>query len=561
MEKLIKRYPYASVVLIFIIVYTFSLTFLYVEGDDASTVAYHALGRNADFQQPYSPYHSMMDFVLGLLPASEPLLRHVSIGFSALSALMFAFLSLKIIAAWLPVGANKNFIYFIPLLPLIVPELLFFGLIYMPSTVAMSLMLAGHLLARHAFQQPDPNYVKFILSLLLYGLGASFRWDVAIYGIVIFTDIFFLIWNKRPWHFPDLLKSGLWSVLAMLAVILFIYASGYPPMKIVEVIQWAKAYLGAKETSTFKRIGVLISLLTPAFLLCFAVGFVRLIVDKKWACLLLAFIVFLPKLYLSFTFLPKALIMAFPGLFLVVYYGFDFILDKSARHMNYAGGKVPVLKILFFLIIALPWLTGIKIDAGNSSRGPGFEMSYKQNTYIDKGKSLDANVSIKGIKPGLLAGGFPVPTPEGPRPLWGYGAVFLGGGWRTLVTNGSNEKDEVIAIALTEEIPLLQNNDYSMVLVNLLRDGFAEPNPIAKYDLYKVRTLEKHDSTIQLFHIKSGELYNQPTLLNISKIIGHQQFVCWFISSSDIVSLKNAYPDQVTVLGPFSARFDLTGLN
>lgn len=560
MQELFKKKPYLSVALVFFIVYIFSLTFVYVEGDDASTVAYHALGRDADFQEPYSPYHGMMDFVLGFLPAHEPLLRYVSITLSAISALIFVILSLKLIAAWVPGESHKNLVYFIPLLPLIAPELLFFGLIYMPSTLAMLLILTGHLMARQAFSESDQNPWKFILSLLLYGLGASFRWDVAIYGIVIFADIFFIVWNKQQWNFPNLLKLGIWSVLAIVSVILFIYISGYPPIRIVEVITWAKDYLGAKEGSTFKRIGVLISLLTPAFLFCLGVGLIRLIAEKKWPFVILAVAGFLPKIYLGFTYLPKALIMVLPGLFLVVYYGFDFIWKKSASYLNYADGKVAVVKMLFLSIVALPWIVGVKINTGTSSRGPGFEISYKENSDFDKTKSLDTNLSISGIKPGVFSGGFPIPTPEGPRPVWGYGAVFMGG-WRALVKGIDDERDQVILLSQQENLPVLQNNDYKLLLVNLLRNGYVEPRPVFEHDLYKIRTLKKDDSTMQLFHIKSQELNHQSTLLQISEMIGHQQFICWFLSGSDIISLKNTYPGQVQILGPFSARFDLSSLN
>ena len=561
MLKLLHKYPYLSVALLFVIVYIFSLTYVYVEGDDASTVAYHALGRKPDFQQPYSPYHGMMDFVLSFFPANEPLLRYISITLSAFSALLFVVLSLKLISEWLPRNTHKNLVYFIPLLPIIVPELLFFGLIYMPSTLAMSLILIGHLGARRAFGGPGQHYLMFILSLLLYGLGASFRWDVAVYGIVIFVDILFVVWNKQRWSFANLLKLGIWSVLAIISVIFFIYLSGYPPARIIEIITWAKDYLSAKEGSNFKRIGVVISLLTPAFLLCFAIGLIRLVMDKKWSYMLLALVGFLPKLYLGFTFLPKALIMVLPGLFLIAYYGFDFIMNKSSNYLNYFGGKVSFARILFFLIIALPWIVGVKIDTNNTSRGPGFEIRYKDNSSFDSGKSLDANISINNIKPGFFSGGFPIPTPEGPRPIWGYGSVLAGGGWRLLVKGIDEERDHAIVLSQKENLPVLQNNDYKLILVNLLRDGYVETNPIFNHDLYKVRTLEKDNSTIKLFHIKSRELNDKSTLLEISKIIGHRRFICWFISGSDIINLKNTYPDQVRILGPFSARFDLNSLN
>ena len=66
------------VVLVFGFVFVRSLTFKYVDGDDASTIAYHALGRNADLQPPYGTYHAGMDVILSVLPAQENILRIVS---------------------------------------------------------------------------------------------------------------------------------------------------------------------------------------------------------------------------------------------------------------------------------------------------------------------------------------------------------------------------------------------------------------------------------------------------------------------------------------------------
>ena len=560
MLKLINKYPYLSVALVFIIVYVFSLTFIYVEGDDASTVAYHALGRNLDFQLPYSPYHGMMDVFLGFFPASEPLLRFMAIGLSALSAIFFVILTLKLIGSWLPADHHRNFIYFIPLLPLMVPELLFFGLIYTPATMAMSLMLAGHLLARRFFEKRGLNYGLFICSFILYGLGASFRWDVAVYGIVIFVDIFFVVWDRKSWNYLNLLKLGGWSVLAITSVVIFIYLSGYSPTRIMEIIYWAKDYLGNKQVSYFQQAGVAISLFTPSLALCLAVGFARLIIERRWSFVLLGLSGFLPKLYFGFSLLPKGLIMVFPGLFLIACFGVDFFLGKNTLQIKLFQRKVSGAAIVFLLALVVPWLVGIKISSADTSWGPGFEVNYKGNTDSDENAKLDDKIGFGGISLGVT-GGFAIPTPEGPRPVWGYGAVLLGGEWRALLKNSNEERDDITGLARKENLPILQNNDYSFLLVNLLRDGYEEKNPIFREDLYKVRTFEKEEETIEIFHIKAPELYDKFTLLAVSETIRHQKFVCWFLSSSDIIKLKTTYPEQVQILGPFSARIDITTLN
>src|SRR5262245_53212200 len=80
---------YFWVVLCFGLVYSTSLTFVYVTGGDAASIAYHLLGRNATIQPPYSVYQSFMDFILGLLPPNEAVLRMAAISMTAFSALAF----------------------------------------------------------------------------------------------------------------------------------------------------------------------------------------------------------------------------------------------------------------------------------------------------------------------------------------------------------------------------------------------------------------------------------------------------------------------------------------
>ena len=81
-------------------VYSASLTFVYVEGDDAVSIAYHVLGRDSSIQPPYSPYHSLMDSFLSLLPPREPLLRRCAIGVTSAAAPIFVILMLTLFLQW-----------------------------------------------------------------------------------------------------------------------------------------------------------------------------------------------------------------------------------------------------------------------------------------------------------------------------------------------------------------------------------------------------------------------------------------------------------------------------
>src|SRR5687767_8286504 len=79
------------VALAFALVYSRSLTLVYVEGDDAAIIAYHALGRNFQIQEFYSPYQSLLDTVLSVLPQDEELVRRTALLLTAVSAPLFVY--------------------------------------------------------------------------------------------------------------------------------------------------------------------------------------------------------------------------------------------------------------------------------------------------------------------------------------------------------------------------------------------------------------------------------------------------------------------------------------
>ena len=66
------------VIVLFSVVYQLSGELVYVDGDDATSIAYHLLGRDITQQRPYSPYHGMMDKALSFIPAQENLLRTIA---------------------------------------------------------------------------------------------------------------------------------------------------------------------------------------------------------------------------------------------------------------------------------------------------------------------------------------------------------------------------------------------------------------------------------------------------------------------------------------------------
>ena len=141
----------AFVAALFLLIYARSLTFVYIEGDDATSIAYHALGRVRDVQPPYSAYQCMMDAILGLLPAQEHVLRVTAMLMTAIAApilvLLLAMLAFELAGdririPW-PVAAI--------LVPLAAPELIYLGLVYTPALVGLSAAVGAHVLARRGW--------------------------------------------------------------------------------------------------------------------------------------------------------------------------------------------------------------------------------------------------------------------------------------------------------------------------------------------------------------------------------------------------------------------------
>ena len=89
-----NKFIYIYYVIVYFLISFFTLKFNYVDGDDASTIVYHALGRRESIQSPYSMYHSMFDTFLSTFSSiNETALRIISISIS----FVFSFLVLVLI--------------------------------------------------------------------------------------------------------------------------------------------------------------------------------------------------------------------------------------------------------------------------------------------------------------------------------------------------------------------------------------------------------------------------------------------------------------------------------
>ena len=228
----------------------------------------------------------------------------------------------------------------------------------------MALVVGAHLVIRSATANTTtPCRSKFAVSLLLFGIGAAFRWDAVAYLAAIAADLFFRA-GDRAEHLPNIIArlrlSFMWSTLAGLTWLMMVLLNGWSPEFIihtmlsqgpVESLDWK---LGLARAQTF---------FTPAFLVFYSIGFYVLI--RKRSSLALVFIIsILPVLRLLVYGVPKWFITAIPSFIGCAVFGLCFISSSSSR----TGLKYALIALLVF-----PWLVGIQWSYEGTAWGPGFE--------------------------------------------------------------------------------------------------------------------------------------------------------------------------------------------
>ncbi len=465
------------------LIYALTGTFVYVDGDDASSVAYHVMGRDSSVQPPYSPYHGMMDIVLSLLPSQESLVRVIALGITRYANIVMFILMLLLVFDWLQERKNNNspgfFLIFSATALLAAPEFFYLGLVYAPTLVAMCFIIASHLMIRYSQKQANLGTLQKVLlyglPAIFFGFGASFRWNTSAYVLVIVADMFT---QPGPKTQPArLIFAGAWAGLALLASLMMIQVSGYGPADfiarletVLHVINQAGTLSPDSQvslTETIMRTSLnLTPLFTPAFVLLALIGLATLAKERNPLLLpILAGI--LSSLPWFRSGVPKFIITAIPVLTLLLAIGLNEI-TKYAR--NHHRQKILIYALLFIGLLA-PWLVGIRIARENTSWGPGFEtqrFDYQERDGTSIGVTLGPGMAF--------------PSPEGVRPLYGHAYILLGG-WQTFVENLAQERQSLIETALRLNVPIVLTSwspDY--YLNNLYNMGFQTSDDYLQTD-------------------------------------------------------------------------------
>lgn len=551
----------------FYLVYRNSLAFVYVDGDDATSVAYHLLGRNREIQPVYSVYQGMADKALSFLPPDEALLRHVSMLGTGIAAILMFVLILTLAFEWTgqPNGGARKWMVAIAAL-IAAPEFLFFGLVYSPTWIAMSLLLSAHLVLRRAlrrgkwFDLSDGKYAaSLFLSVFFFGLGVSFRWNTILYAIVISADVILARSHPLQPPSPPLKKrtgfAALWLSLALLSSVVMVWISGFGYTDLVNafsVITFVMNQSGGISTSldtSLKEVifnaGLTLSpLFTPFGTLTMALGFVDFLRRRdRLALIVLAGI--LTALPFARTAVPKFIITALPVLVLCFVRGM-ILLQSWGGH----GRFKPAAYSALFLVLVVPWIIGLRVEYPGTAYGPGFEIRpYDREDFSGK-----MRLSM------VFDAGAAVPTPEGQRPLYGYGYVLLGGDWREFMLEKNAERVDVIRHAISTGYPVIVTNWSPDFYVNRLYEiGFRTDDPYTADGQYFTRRdfvdVNFQSVTLLIRQIEEGDAEDLIAHLLDSGIGSDNVIITGY--PSFMRSLHVLHPEAMEAIGSISAIVEL----
>jgi hypothetical protein len=459
---------YVGIVLVlflFAVVYSQSLTFVYVEGDDATSIAYHAFGRKPDLQPPYSAYQSMMDGLLALLPASEKLVRVTALCLVSLGPPLVSIFITLLAFEWTPGLMRIQPWIACLLVPLLVPELFYLGLVYTPAILALAAVLGAHLWVRRRLISTysngrtvfsDPG---FLLSAVLFGVGAAFRWDVLAYGGLIVVDIWLgtgLLRQRSKRPGADRFRAGLfWGALALSSWVASATLNGYGPFAILKTVRESGPLEHYPELAVFAA--TIQPFTTPGIFLFGLIGCIVLFRYKHRLILILALSLILAARFLPFG-VPKWFLIAVPPVIVCSLVGFC----AAWNGLRQQQGTRHVVRLAMILLVLAPWLFGFHVSHGDSAYGPGFEI-----------KPFDHTVTAKQNAHLVIGPGALVPTSEGPRALGGHAWVLLGGGWRKIGEQGAAQISQAVQEALERKLPLLMDEQQGFAAATLLGMQFT----------------------------------------------------------------------------------------
>ncbi|MBW7846033.1 MAG: hypothetical protein H3C45_10420, partial [Bacteroidia bacterium] len=428
----------------------------YVEGDDASTVLYHLMGRDKGIQMPYSAYHSGFDFILSFISPDEVILRSFATIVSFIFGGLVLFLS-GVLLFKLEILNPKMLLNYLLLLPFIIPEFIFSSGLYNPTSIGFTFILLSTFSLLKYIQTKHIKH--FFVFTILFSFGIPFRWSLVFY-LPVYLAIFILKYSYKP-PIKQLLIFAAFCIMAICLAFCTIAITGYTPINIVQTYLWGKGYIENTERSILSIFANAVSYYTIPFVFCLIAGTYgiikkRVISNKFWLLLILTIS---PFFIMGFHTSFKYSITYMPILLLIGAIGYEQLMSKK------------MLKYSLTLSIAFIWFIGIKLNSSKLAYGPGF--SNKITIYADKNINNNPDRRIdKGKIQASLAGGLLMPTAEGPRPLLGYFYVVFGGEYKKYINEQEKKRLNLIKIVKENDATLFQDRRTSYLQCDLYRLGY-----------------------------------------------------------------------------------------
>jgi hypothetical protein len=519
----------AVVAACFLLVYARSLTFVYIEGDDATSIAYHALGRIRGVQPPYTAYQSMMDAILSMLPAQEHLLHVTAMLLTGLAAPVLVFLIMVLAFEWAGDTIRISRPLAAVVLLLAAPELVYLGLVYTPALVGLASAVGAHLIVRRAARNTTGWSIAgtpgFWASVALFGAGVACRWDTLAYGAIVAADLWIGPALGAAPRARRFIAGALWGTAALGAWLTAVALNGYSPATVVKIVRVA----GPVETYPGVAIAAATvqTFATPALILTAAIGFAVLAKKRNPAALLVLLGAALTARYVPLG-VPKWFLTAVPGLAACALAGFSTLWRARTSPL--------LVRAALCACLVGPWLVGVQTLSGDSAYGPGFEVRPFNRPLRDRPMfrlALDA---------GAL-----VPTSEGPRPVGGHAFVLLGGGWRRAVRDGDRELTAAAQVAAAQGLPILQDFGQGFVVVTLAGMGLRT----ADSSKMEARTFASPDGATRVRVIRPRdreELFAPAGQRHIEDLAGGGR-VAAFAYSSTLRRIYRRAPDSLEQIG------------
>lgn len=552
------------VVAFFGLVYAFALTFVSIDGDHAAALTYHLVDRNEDIQRPYFFYHGMMDVVVSFIPAEYEALETWSVFITATVAIAMVIAIITLIFEWMKqLTIDIKHRWMIALVVLLAsPEYFFFGLVYNPSAIAMLLMLIAHLLMRRVVQEEHQagkfnamTWGYIVLAAVCFGFGTAFRWNIGLYGAIIFVDVVLLHMQLHelkfaPGSIPKLFTKPIfvyvgWGVLALVCAILAIYLSGYDLTDIQLQLNNVENSYDSIGKSTAKN---LLPFVTPAFVMISGIGFLVL-VYRKSPLLLLFFIgaVLVAPIFVSGV--PKQLLPVIPAVSLFAVVGFHFIWTQINNVALQRG-----LQVLLLIVLLTPWFVGVTIEEEDAQYGLWFEpMPYDRAEITDEGIHFH------------IGSGRAYNTPEGFRPLFGYAFVFARD-WRVFMQEQNDYYNLIVQEAIERDLPIVVTMYPNAYEINrLLSLGYTtvdyeyrEFDLDTKYVERRFSNAEGDTVTVLYYELLTD---SPPGELNeLRALAGRYDTILWRGYMHTLQHANYILPESLTRITPNAAVLDLQAL-